>query len=127
MFMEGGSLVSANYKPQKILVTYGTEGTVPPGVTYLLIETDRGMAIFERSQDGSGTLFHTHWRDQQGDHFAGWVATSHGYEFILPLDRSQPAKKFVYPKGYYSVTEIDGVSRPVPMTQMDPVARLIPK
>ena len=127
MFIEGGSLVSAGYEPQKILVTYRAEGIVPPGVTYLLVESDRGPAIFERSEDGSGTLLRTHWRDQQGDHFAGWVVTSHGYEYIVPLDRSKPAKKFVYPKGYYSVKGIDGVSRPVPATQMDPVAKLIPE
>jgi hypothetical protein len=127
MFIAGGSLVPAGYKPQNILVTYRAEGTVPAGVRYLLVQTEKGPGILERSPDGSGTLFQTTWRDDQGDHFAGWVVTSHGYEFVVPLDRSKPAKKYVYPKGFYSTKEINGISRPVPTTAMDPVAQLIPQ
>ena len=127
MFIGGGALVPAGYKPQSVLVTYRAEGTVPAGVRYMLVQTEKGSAIFERSPDGSGTLFQTIWRDEQGDHFAGWVVTSHGYEFIVPLDRSKPAKKYVYPSGYYSVKEINGISRPVPATAMEPVAQLIPQ
>ena len=127
MFISGGSLVPAGFKPQNILITYRAEGTVPPGVGYQLVQTEKGTAILERSPDGSGTLFQTSWRDEQGEHFAGWVKTSHGYEFVVPLDRSKPAKKYVYPKGFYSIQEINGISRPVPTTTMEPVARLIPQ
>jgi hypothetical protein len=127
MFMKGGSLVSEGYKPQTVLVTYRAEGIVPAGVRYQLVQTEKGHAIFERSPDGSGTLFEIVWRDDRGEHFAGWVATSHGYEFIVPLDRSKPVVKYVYPKGSYSIKEIGGVSRPVPDTTVEPVARLIPQ
>jgi hypothetical protein len=127
MFVGGGSLAPAGYKPQSILVTYRAEGTVPAGVRYQLVQTEKGTAILERSPDGSGMLFQTVWRDDRGEHFAGWVSTSHGYEFLVPLDRTQPATKYVYPAGSYSVKEIDGISRPVPHKTTEPVARLLPQ
>jgi hypothetical protein len=128
MFMKGGELVKAGYKPQKILVTYKAEGTVPPGVEYLLIETEQGPAIFERSGDGSGTLFLTRWQDKQGDHFAGWVASSHGYEFVISRDKKgRKGKRYVYPAGTYEVKVIHGIERPVSIPIVEPVATLIPK
>ena len=126
-FMKGGSLVRAGYQPKKVIVSYRAEGTVPQGVKYLLVDTGTGEAIFERSPDGSGALFQTHWRDEKGNHFAGWVAKSHGYEFIVPIDRKKEAKKFVYPKYTYEVKEIGGIWRPVPSAPIEPVARLIPE
>lgn len=127
MFMKGGSLANAGYQPQKVLVTYKAEGATPPGTTYLLVLTERGEAMFERSPDGSGALFETRWTDDQGDHFAGWVATSHGYEFVVPRDRGKPAKRYVYPKGYYTLQTVNGQERPVPVAAVDPVATLVPQ
>ncbi|HTF99506.1 MAG TPA: hypothetical protein VK654_02835 [Nitrospirota bacterium] len=127
MFMKGGTLVKDGYKPKRVVVAYKAVGTVPPNVEYQLVETDKGMAIFERSADGSGTLFETHWKDEQGDHYAGWVATSHGFEFVVPADLKKEAKRYVYPKGYYSLKTINDVERPVPVVKLDPVAKLIPK
>jgi hypothetical protein len=127
MFMKGGSLVEKGYQPKRVVVVYKAVGTVPVGVEYQLVETEKGTAIFERSIDGSGTLFETHWKDAQGDHFVGWVATSHGYEFVVPLNRKKEAKKFVYPKGYYDLKTINDVERPVPAVPIDPVAKLIPR
>jgi hypothetical protein len=126
-FMKGGSLVKAGYQTKKVIVSYRAEGIVPQGVKYLLIETETGQAIFEKSPDGSGALFQTRWRDDKGDHFAGWVATSHGYEFIVPVDRTKEAKRFVYPAKTYTIKEIDGIARPVPLSPIEPVARLIPE
>jgi len=126
-FMKGGSLVKAGYQTKKVIVSYRAEGVVPQGVKYLLIETETGQAIFEKSPDGSGALFQTRWRDDKGDHFAGWVATSHGYEFIVPVDRAKEAKKFVYPAKTYTIKEIGGILRPVPLNPTEPVARLIPE
>jgi len=127
MFMKGGELVSTEYKPKKILATYKAEGTVPPGVEYLLIDTDTGPAIFERSGDGSGTLFLTRWQDKQGDHYAGWVASSHAYEFVISKEKSRKGKRYVYPAGTYEVKEINGIERPVSIPLVDPVTTLIPK
>jgi len=125
MFMKGGELVDAGYKPITIVVKYKTEGTRPVGVEYWLVETSKGLAIFERSQDGSGALFQTRWTDKDGDHYAGWVATSHAYEYVITRDKL--GKKYVYPKGYYSLETINGIERPVPAVNMNPVATLIPK
>jgi hypothetical protein len=127
MFIKGGSLVPAGYKPETVLVKYRAEGVVPAGAEYLLIQTERGPAILERGQDGSGTLFETHWKDSAGDHYAGWVATSHAYEYVISGNNRGPGKKYVYPKGYYSIQSIEGVSRPVPVVKIDAVATLIPK
>ncbi len=127
MFMKGGSLAPAGYQPPKVLVTYQAEGAVPPGVTYLLVQTEKGEAIFERSPDGSGALFETKWTDEKGDHFAGWVATSHAYEYVVPKDRRQAAKRFVYPAGYYTVQAVGGIERPVPAAAIEAVATLKPK
>jgi hypothetical protein len=127
MFMHGGDLVGAGYQAQPI-VTFRAEGTVPDGVTYSIVRTlDGGQGIFERSADGSGTVITNRWRDAQGDHFFGWVGSSHGYEYVFPADRSQPGVKIVYPAGYYSVsTDAQGVERPVPSMPMQPVAMLYP-
>jgi hypothetical protein len=127
MFMKGGSLVTVGYQPQQVLVTYRAEGTVPPGATYLLVRTEKGEAMFERSADGSGALFETRWTDDKGDHFAGWVATSHAYEFVVPMDRMQAAKRYVYPAGFYTLQSVGGQERPVPVAAVEPVATLIPK
>ncbi len=115
------------YQMPPVVVTYQAEGMVPMGVQYFLVTTPKGEAIFERSGDGSGTLFQTHWQDEQGDHFAGRVANSHGYEFVIPIDRKQPGRKFVYPTKTYFVQMKNGVKRPIPNNSaVSPVARLIP-
>jgi hypothetical protein len=144
-FSQGGKVVTKDYNIQKVIVAYRAEGEVPARVQYFLVETDEGLAIFERSEDGSGTLIQAHWQDDQGDHFASWVIPLPGfsflferprlsgccgpaYEFIVPLDRSKKAKKFVYPKQTYSIKKINWISRPVPKDpKTEPVATLIPK
>ena len=126
-FMKGGKLMSAGYIPQNVIVSYKAEGTVPPGVVYQLVNTEWGEAMFEKSPDGSGALFLTRWQDIEGDHFGGWVATSHGYEFVVPLNRTQNAKKYVYVHGTYRYEETGGGGRLVPTVKVDPVATLIPQ
>jgi hypothetical protein len=128
MIMQGGTIVPNGYEVQKVIVAYRAEGTVPARIQYFLVETDKGQAIFERSEDGSGTLFQTHWIDDQGDHFAGWVFNRHGYEFVIPTDRTKEGKKYFYPARTYAIKTIDGIRRPVPDDiEIKPVARLIPK
>ena len=126
MFMGGGRLVSRNSKPREVVVNYRAEGAVPPNVTYQLVQTEKGLAMFERSADGSGALLETRWTDEAGDHFAGWVRTSHAYEFVVPAERTKPVKGFVYAKGYYTFQNIDGVNRPVPTVKIGPVRTLHP-
>jgi len=126
-FMKGGALVPAGYQPQKVLVNYRAEGTIPPNVVYQLVDTERGEAMYEKSPDGSGVLFLLRWKDDKGDHFGGWVATSHGYEFVVPSDRTKDAKKYFYYKGTYTYERMGETGRLVPLSPSDPVATLIPE
>lgn len=133
MALHGGSLVSRNDSYiQEYLVTYRAEGAVPEGQTYHLVRTEKGLAVFEQAKDGSGALFETLWEDSDGDHFASWIylpgggSSRHGYEFVVPKDRTRNALRYVYPWGTYRVQEIDGIKRPVPANPVEPVATLIP-
>jgi hypothetical protein len=74
---------------------------VPPNVVYQLVNTEWGEAMFEKSPDGSGALFLMRWQDDDGEHFGAWVATSNGYEFVVPLDRTKSVKKYVYSPGTF--------------------------
>ncbi len=126
-FMKGGKLVGAGYQPLEVIVTYKAVGTVPPNVIYQLVDTERGEALFEKSPDGSGTLFLLRWEDRDGDHFGGWVAKSHGYEFVIPKDRRQNAQKFFYPVGTYRYERFGDRGRLVSNYPATPVATLIPQ
>ncbi len=126
-FMKGGTLVSAGYIPNNVLVDYRAEGILPPNVSYQLINTEWGEAMFERSPDGSGAVFLLRWEDDEGVHFGGWVAKSSGYEFVVPVDRTQNVKKYVYPVGTFRYEKTGGTGKIVPTMDVAPVATLIPK
>lgn len=128
MFLHGGDFVKRGEQPE-VLVDYIANGEgVPAGATYQLVRTASGAeGIFERSADGSGTVITNRWRAEDGDHFFCWVGSSHGYEYVVPLDRAEPVRKYVYPAGYYSVDVQDGVQRPECPVELDPVATLTPR
>lgn len=133
MAIHGGSIVSQNDNYIKeFVVTYRAEGAIPPGQTYHLVRSENGLAVFEQGVDGSGVLFENQWTDSDNDHFSAWVylpgggPNQHGYEFVVPKDRSKNAIRYVYPGGTYVVKEIDGVKRPVPASPVEPVTKLIP-
>lgn len=124
-FIHGGKIVDAGYSPD-VLVDYTIEGTVPPGVSYHLVLTAEGDGMFERSADGSGTIITNKWQEGDNDHFFCWVGSSHGFEYIMPIDRTQPGHKKLYPKGFYSVRNEGGIEKPNPVAPVDPVATLTP-
>lgn len=132
MVFHGGTFISNSSQAGEVLVEYKAEGIVPAGVTYALVQTEKGPAILERSDNGSGALVQNHWVDSAGDHFAAWVyaygATEgcHGFEFVVPTDRSRNALRYVYPQGSYVVQKVDGVDRPIPLSPAKPVTTLIP-
>jgi len=125
--LDGGSFVKKKKAPQNILVKYEAEGIVPDGATYSLVLNKKGeVCVFERESDGGGTLFELHWKDEKGDHFAAWFL--HAYEFIIPEDRTKPAKKYVYVMDTYTEKYVDGIKRPVSNDpDVEPVAVLIPQ
>jgi hypothetical protein len=102
MFMNGGKLVDAHYKPA-VKASYRAEtcttkeGTSVPGppVTFQLVQEGPITGIFERSPDGSGAVITNHWSDDKGDHYFGWVQST-GWEYVMPKDPAAPATRLVY-------------------------------
>jgi len=126
MFLHGGKLVDRG-DSLKTLVQYRTEGAAPAGVQYSLVTGEDGQpALFERSADGSGALIHNRWTENGEDHFFCWVGSSHGYEYVIPLDRTKPGRKYLYPFGYFTTEVVGGIEKPRPVAAVDPVASLIP-
>ena len=129
MVFGGGELAKAGYEAD-VIVDYRAEGTVPANVTYHLVRTPKGEAFFERSPDGSGTLFTTKRTTEDGDRFASWFKYQQHYAivFFVPKDRSRPAKKYIYPAGTYEKIDVPGTGTwPEPIAVPDPVATLYPK
>jgi hypothetical protein len=115
----------------KTLATYRPERN-GPNATYYLVETENGLGILEKENKGSvTTTATTHWRATDGDHFALWVEflsrQGGAIEYIIPFDRSQPAWRFAYPTGTYTILTMDSVTRPVPLNPKAQMpVRLIP-
>jgi hypothetical protein len=128
--VSGGNLTPARTESQRPLVTYRPEGH-SPDATYYLVETAKGLGMLEKAEGHSAALATTHWRGTDGDHFALWVEflsrQGGAFEYVVPFDRSQPALRFVYPAGTYTILEMDSITRPVPLIpQTHPPVRLIP-
>jgi hypothetical protein len=88
--------------PNTVLVSYRAEGVnVPRDTAYYLVEGPQGLAILERNvKNGSGTLIEAHWQDQEGDHFAAAVPNAASFEYVVPIDRSKEAQRFVYKRRF---------------------------
>jgi hypothetical protein len=124
----GGHVVSRDYSPQ-VLVTYAADGEVTPGVRYSLVQQGSGLAFFEQTGAGAGTVLESHWTDAAGDHFAIWatpVEPGDAVEVVVPLDRTQPAYRFVYPPGLYDVSNVNGLERPIPKMLIEASTQLRP-
>jgi hypothetical protein len=127
MYFHGGKLVSDGYKIPKTIITYKTEGTAPKDAQYLLIETEEGLAMFERGLGGGGALFQNYWQDEKGDHFWAFIVGGVIYEFIIPIDRTKEGYRYVHPNGSITANKINGI---VHIESKDPnfkpVTKLIP-
>jgi hypothetical protein len=128
MPIPGGKVVNRDYSPQ-VLVTYAADGEVTPGVRYSLVQQGSALAFFEQTGAGAGTVLESHWTDAAGDHFAIWATPlepGEAVEVLVPLDRTQPAYRFVYPPGLYDVRNDNGVERPVPKMLIEASTQLRP-
>jgi len=124
----GGKWVNRDYRPQ-ILVTYTADGEVTPGVQYSLVQEGSALAFFEQTGAGTGTVLESHWTDAAGDHFAIWatpIEPGDAVEVVVPLDRTQPAYRFVYPPGLYDVGNVNGLARPIPKMLIEASTQLRP-
>jgi len=132
MVFHGGQFVKNDNRIKQVLVRYKAESAVPPDTEYMLVQTDKGLAVFEQYGKEGGCLIETHWTDHDGDHFASWIYgagggnSMHGYEFIVPADRTKNALRYIYLSGTYLIQEINGIKRPVPVSRVEPVTTLIP-
>lgn len=128
--VSGGGLTPRKASDYKVLMYYRPEPG-GPNADYYLIETEKGPAVLEQEQGDSGALADLHWRASDGDHFAIWISflsrQGGAFEYVIPFDRTQPAKRFVYPAGSYTLMEMDGIERPVALNPArHPPLRLIP-
>jgi hypothetical protein len=128
MPIPGGRVVRRDYRPQ-ILVAYDAGGEATAGVRFSLVREGRGLAFFEQTGEGAGTVLESHWTDAAGDHFAVWatpMGPEDAVEVVVPPDRRQPAYRFVYPSGLYDVRNDSGVGRPVPKMLIEASTQLRP-
>jgi hypothetical protein len=107
-FLQGARKAKAD--PQDVIAKYDIEPCVmiadgspagAPGAEYWLFEESGELRLFERSGRGDGAIIENHWKDEDGDHFFAWVRSSHGWEYIIPENRTADAVRFVYVKGSY--------------------------
>lgn len=130
--IEGGTFLSKGDRNIKeYLIDYRAEGSIPEGVTYHLVKTEKGLAIYMQAKNETGTLFENHWKDSNGDHFSALINDMadakkiHAYEFVVPEDRMEMALWYVYPAGTYKMEEANGIKKPVPSNPADPATSLI--
>jgi len=116
--ISGGGFTPSKASDYKILVSY-RPAQGGPNADYYLVQTEKGLAVLERDPGGSSALANLHWRASDGDHFALWISflsrQGGAFEYVIPFDRTQPAKRFVYPAGSYTIIDMDGIERPVPV------------
>jgi hypothetical protein len=128
--VSGGRLSPPGPPDHQVLALYRPESDTPKA-DYYLIQTKTGLGLLEKPAKGRDALATTHWRTHAGDHFAIWIGflsrQGGAFEFVIPLDRTQPGKRFYYPPETYSLIQMDGIERPVPINRANhPPLKLIP-
>jgi len=124
----GGRIVE-EYVPQKILVDYEAQGEFPEGSQFYLIETESGLAFYEKdTPNGIGMICEKFWYEDDYINFsAAYFGSGIAYIYKVPLDRTKNAERYVYEKGTYQGTPGDRL-RPMPFNPKEkPDAILIPK
>lgn len=116
--VSGGILNSRKTPPYEVLAHYRPESG-GPAAEYYLVKTEKGLGLLEKDQSGNQALATTHWQAHDGDHFAIWGSFLSrqvaAFEYVVPFDRLQAAKRFAYAAGNYSIVRMDGIDRPVPV------------
>ena len=116
-FMEGSqphtgipSSSIASYKiPTCKHVTDGSVIDGPKDYTYYLVNTTTGPVLYELDKNGKGAAITNYWKDENGMNFLTYVKTSHGWQYIIPEDKTKPAVRQAYVRGTFRVRNVDGV------------------
>jgi hypothetical protein len=130
--VSGGKYVNS-IEPQSIVVSYRAKGPAPANVKWYLIRGENGLAMLERDlSNESKIVIEQGWKDRMGYHFVLWAeildVQSTAFEFVVPDDITQPALRYAYPAGSYSIVKGNGFSRPVPHGNVFvPATRLVPE
>ncbi|MGH0036320.1 MAG: hypothetical protein ACQGVK_14935 [Myxococcota bacterium] len=75
---------------------------LPQPLRYALAEGSGGPVLYETDGSGKTTMVTNHWVQEDGaDVFFMWVARSHGYQWVLPKQRSEGGVRFVFPAGTF--------------------------
>jgi hypothetical protein len=69
---------------------------------YYLASDARGPSLYEfDAAGGDGSRIWNHFVDAEGTHFVLYVRTSHGYEMLVPADKSLPGERRVFLAGTF--------------------------
>lgn len=102
----------AVYKvPKCINLKDGTAIDGPKGYNYYLVKTESGPVLYELDQKGSGAAITNYWRDENGMNFLTYVKTSHGWQYVIPDDKTKPAARKCYVRGTFRVMDVGGVMK----------------
>jgi hypothetical protein len=97
------------FKISKCTTTAGESIAGPP--TYYPLLQEGRPALYEIDTNGEGAEITNHWQDEQGHHFVTYVASSHGWHYIIPDEPGKPGKRLVHPAGSYTVQNVAGTMR----------------
>jgi hypothetical protein len=101
-FLHGARIASADQSLSGVVATWdvgmcvdpsGAQAGLPP-IRYHMLQGTAGPELFERSNDGSGSIVENSWTDERGTHFYQWVRRQ-GWEIVVTAP-GQPGVRNVY-------------------------------
>lgn len=102
----------ASYRFANCIDPTSGSSTQKPDATVHLVRKENGLALFERSADGTGTLVTNHWLAADGDHYFAWIGIADlGFEYVFPQGGKREGKRVSY-IAMKSSKHSDGSTRP---------------
>ena len=106
--------IVAKYAIQPCVVIADGSNAGMPGTEYWLFRDGEKHALFERDGRGKGAIIENQWEEEDGRHFFTWVRKSHGWEYVIPHDKTQNGVRLVYLQGTYKTNDdTQGNVRPI--------------
>lgn len=81
----------------------------PKDMTYYLAETETGPVLYELDNEGKGAAITNYWKDENGMNFLTYVKTNHGWQYVIPENKTKPAVRQCYVRGTFRVKNVEGV------------------